>query len=135
VRTVIANHMFHYDAGWTDGAVRRLVRKVGPERLADLWAMRRADARGRGLGLRDELRRLAALEERVQAVLSAQVAIKVTDLAIGGQRVMQVLGIGPGPAVGRALEQLLERVLDDPSLNEPATLEELLRSGAASTDN
>jgi len=127
VRTVIANHMFHYEPGWTDGAVRRLVRKVGAERLEDLWAMRRADARGRGLGLADERAQLAALARRVRAVLEVQAALKVTDLAIDGRRVMQVLGLGPGPAVGQALERLLELVLDDPRLNTPETLERLLR--------
>ena len=33
------------------------------------------------------------------------------------------LGIAPGRAVGEALRHLLDRVLEDPSLNTPAALE------------
>ena len=52
------------------------------------------------------------------------VALKVTDLAIGGEDVMRELGVGPGRQVGQVLSRLLERVLDDPDLN---TKEMLLR--------
>jgi tRNA nucleotidyltransferase (CCA-adding enzyme) len=127
VRCLIANHMFHYEGSWTDGAVRRLIRKVGVENLPDLWAMRLADARGRGAGLRAERAKLAELQSRVASVLRLQTALKVTDLQIDGRRVMEILGIGPGPAVGQALDYLLERVLDDPALNTPESLQRLLR--------
>jgi hypothetical protein len=39
---------------------------------------------------------------------------------------MRVLGIGPGREIGVILERLLERVLDDPGLNERDKLEALL---------
>ena len=39
---------------------------------------------------------------------------------------MQMLGIPPGREIGVILERLLERVLDDPSLNDRAKLEALL---------
>jgi hypothetical protein len=39
---------------------------------------------------------------------------------------MRILGIGPGRQIGVVLERLLERVLDDPSLNERARLEALI---------
>jgi hypothetical protein len=47
------------------------------------------------------------------------------DLAINGADVMRVLGTGPGRHVGQILERLLDRVLDDPSLNQKQTLEHL----------
>ena len=50
----------------------------------------------------------------------------VTDLAITGGTVMEVLGIRPGRSVGQALEQLLEAVLEDPSRNTPEGLRALL---------
>ncbi len=128
VSTLIANHMFHYLPEWTDGAVRRLVRRVGREFLDDLYELRRADAWGRGLGVRDTLANLRALKSRVDQVLAEDAALKVTDLAIGGQEVMQALDIPQGPRVGRILDALLERVLDDPSLNRPKTLKLLLKN-------
>jgi hypothetical protein len=39
---------------------------------------------------------------------------------------MRALGIGPGPEVGRALHALLDRVLEDPGLNERERLLALL---------
>ena len=124
---LIGQHMFHYEESWSDGAVRRLVRKVGPEYLEDLWEMRRADAWGRGPGLRATLANLKALKLRVAKVMAADAALKVTDLAVDGQDVMDTLHIPPGRQVGQLLDWLLEQVLDDPSLNERQKLLEMLR--------
>jgi tRNA nucleotidyltransferase (CCA-adding enzyme) len=126
VVNLIANHMFHYESDWTDGAVRRMVRRVGPEALDDLWEMRRADAWGRGPGLHDTLANLRALKARVEAVLVKDAALSVTDLAIDGQAVMDLLACDPGRQVGDALDHLLEKVLDDPSLNRPDLLKKIL---------
>lgn len=124
---LIANHMFHYQPDWTDGAVRRLVRRAGVELLDDLWALRRADAWGRGPGLRAALANLRQLQVRVKQVLADDAALKVSDLAIDGNDVMRVLGCPPGRRVGRVLERLLEFVLDDPGLNQRRRLLELAR--------
>ena len=52
--------------------------------------------------------------------------MKVSDLAINGGDVMRVLAIPPSRLVGEVLEKLLERVIDDPTLNERDKLEALL---------
>jgi tRNA nucleotidyltransferase (CCA-adding enzyme) len=127
-RTVamVAHHMFFYTPDWTDGTVRRFVRRVGPDVLGDLFALREGDIAGRGFGEDPEVE-LGELRRRVGAVAAADAALRVTDLAIDGRDVMRILGIPPGKQIGLILEQLLELVLDDPSLNEPATLEALVR--------
>ncbi|MBW2702832.1 MAG: HD domain-containing protein [Deltaproteobacteria bacterium] len=125
---LISHHMFHYEPDWTDGAVRRLVCRVGRERLGDLWEMRQADARGRGPGLRAALANLRALRGRIDLVLEKDSAMKITDLAIDGAQVMKFLDLAPGPEVGQALDFLLEKVLDEPELNQPLELEKLLRA-------
>jgi tRNA nucleotidyltransferase (CCA-adding enzyme) len=43
-------------------------------------------------------------------------ALKITDLAIGGKDLIE-MGLSPGPIFSDILHTLLERVLDDPSLN------------------
>ncbi len=53
-------------------------------------------------------------------------AFTVRDLALDGHDVMALLQIGPGPAVGRALAYLLDRVLEDPTLNTRERLARLL---------
>ncbi len=65
------------------------------------------------------------------SVAAADAALKVTDLVIGGADVMRVLQIRPSRSVGQILERLLERVIDDPTLNEKEKLEALLPEVAA----
>jgi tRNA nucleotidyltransferase (CCA-adding enzyme) len=55
------------------------------------------------------------------------VAYTETDRAVDGHDVMRELGMPPGPRVGQALAYLLERVLEDQSLNERERLLGLLR--------
>jgi tRNA nucleotidyltransferase (CCA-adding enzyme) len=124
VVAIVANHMFFYTPDWTDGTVRRFVRRVGNDVLDALFALREGDIAGRGFGEDPEVE-LGELRRRVAAVASADAALRVTDLAIDGKDVMRILNIGPGRLIGVVLERLLERVLDDPSLNERATLEAL----------
>lgn len=57
-------------------------------------------------------------------------AIEVADLAIDGDDLRKI-GVRPGPAVGRILHGLLERVLADPTRNQRALLLELAASLAA----
>jgi len=128
VCSLISAHMFHYESGWTDGAVRRLIRRIGPKLLKNLWEIRRADAWGRGIGVRDSLANLRTLRERVEKVMQADAALKITDLAISGTEVMKILGCKAGPPVGLALEALLERVLDEPDLNSPNALKKILKT-------
>lgn len=127
VITLIANHMFNYEPSWTDGAVRRLVRKVGVERLSDLWELRRADIWGRGIMVRDGLDNLNLLKKRVGEIIPKDSALKIKDLAINGETVMRELGLLPGPAVGRILDMLLEKVLDDPNINNEIDLKRILK--------
>jgi tRNA nucleotidyltransferase (CCA-adding enzyme) len=133
VVALVAHHMFWYSPDWTDGAVRRFIGKVGVELLPDLFALREGDVRGRGRG-EDPGVELDELRRRIDEELAAQRALKITDLAIGGAEVMRLLGRPPGPIVGAVLRRLLERVLDDPALNTPESLERLIPVVAAEED-
>ena len=53
-------------------------------------------------------------------------SLKVSDLALRGPDVTRILGCPPGPIVGQVLRGLLERVLDDPTLNTVERLTELV---------
>jgi tRNA nucleotidyltransferase (CCA-adding enzyme) len=130
VTALVANHMFYYTPEWTDGSVRRFVNRVGRERLPALLALREADIAGRGFD-EDPKQETRELEGRIERIAAADAALKVSDLAIDGRDVMQVLAIAPGRRVGEILEQLLERVLDDPALNTREALEALAREVAA----
>jgi len=82
---------------------------------------------GKGKPVDDELSNLDELLARIAQVAAAGSALGVTDLALRGDALMRELGISPGPHVGVILRALLERVLEDPSLN---TREQLLALAA-----
>jgi tRNA nucleotidyltransferase (CCA-adding enzyme) len=120
---LVREHMFDYRGGWSDAGLRRWLRRVGEDAVADLFDLRIADMLGNGLkqGFPVYLEEMRA---RIERILAESRALKVTDLAVGGRDVMEILGLPPGPAVRETLEALLEEVLDDPSRN---TRERLLR--------
>ena len=121
VTHLIRHHMFWYQTEWSGSAVRRFVRKVGLENIPDLFELRRADNIGSGA----RSPRMYALEDlwtRVQDEIHRSTAFSPRDLAIDGTDVMAELGLTPGPAVGRVIAALFERVLDDPDLNTRESL-------------
>ena len=122
---LVAHHMFFYTPDWTDGTVRRFVNRVQVERIAPLFALREADITSRGRGEDPECE-TRELRTRIARVAAEDAVLRVKDLAVNGADVMRVLGVAPGPQVGRVLNRLLERVLDDPSLNQKETLERLI---------
>lgn len=116
VNNLIINHMFHYTDEWTDGAVRRFMRKVGLENLEDLFTLRLADRKGNGS--REGLPApIVKLKERINKIIDDENAITVRDLKINGHDLMNEFGLKPGPIIGIVLNQLLEYVLDDPEVN------------------
>jgi tRNA nucleotidyltransferase (CCA-adding enzyme) len=123
---LVREHMFDYRAEWTDSALRRFVRRVGRENLADLFDLRIADMLGNGLkeGFPHYLEELHA---RIESLLVRDTALHPRDLALDGEDIMRCLEIPPGPRVGAAQEFLLEAVLDEPARNTREGLEELLR--------
>ncbi|MGO8998429.1 MAG: CCA tRNA nucleotidyltransferase [Polyangiaceae bacterium] len=122
---LVRHHLFHYSSEWTDAAVRRWMKRVGPERIEDLYALNAADVRAKGRDASADLGALEALKAHVAKVVAAGAALSVRALAINGRDLIQDVAMKPGPALGKMLEALLELVLADPSLN---TREALLRS-------
>ena len=125
VVAMVTNHMFFYSPDWSDGTVRRFVRRVGSDVLPALFALREGDIAGRGFGEDPDVE-LGELRRRIAEVATEDAALRVTDLAINGQDVMRILGVGPGRMIGVVLERLLERVLDDPALTDRPQLEALV---------
>jgi tRNA nucleotidyltransferase (CCA-adding enzyme) len=125
VVNLVGNHMFWYTPEWSDGTVRRFISRVGPEALAGLFALREGDVRARGRGEEPSVE-IAELQQRIGEQLAQAAALKITDLAVGGGDVMEVLAVKPGPIIGEVLRRLLERVLDDASLNERDKLRALI---------
>lgn len=108
--------------GWTDGAIRRFIKNVGGEDAVDeLMKLRIADA---AANPKTEFnpKELDELSRRIAEVRAQEMALKITDLDITGNDLIENLGISPGRQVGEILNHLLEIILDEPLLNKKLDL-------------
>lgn len=112
--TLIRWHMFTVDENITDSAIRRFIRRVGLENVADMMDLRIGDRLGGGTQVAESWR-LKKFKERVAQELNPPFSIN--DLAIDGNDIMKELNIQPGPKVGKILQKLFEEVDEDLSKN------------------
>ncbi|WP_119296090.1 CCA tRNA nucleotidyltransferase [Streptomyces sp. YIM 130001] len=113
-RLVELHLRFHgYGTGeWTDSAVRRYVRDAGPL-LSRLHKLTRSDCTTRNKRRANALSRAYdGLEERI-ARLQEQEELDSIRPDLNGNEIMEILGVGPGPVIGRAYQFLLELRLEN----------------------
>ncbi|MDR3566822.1 MAG: CCA tRNA nucleotidyltransferase [Syntrophobacteraceae bacterium] len=103
---------------WSDASLRRFITGVGRELVEDFLDLAKARALS-GVWSPVDIDRLRA---RVKAQLGAISAFSVRDLALGGNDVIKILSIGPGPQVGKVLQNLFDLVQQDPGLNTRESL-------------
>jgi poly(A) polymerase len=123
---------FHgYGGGeWTDSAVRRYVTDAGPL-LDRLHKLVRSDCTTRNKRRAAALQRTYDdLESRI-AALRAQEELDAIRPDLDGNAIMELLGIGPGPLVGRAYKHLLALRMERGPLSREDAEAELRRWAAA----
>jgi poly(A) polymerase len=132
VSGLVALHLrFHgyADGEWTDSAVRRYVTDAGPL-LTRLHVLTRADCTTRN---KQKAARLARaydnLEQRIK-VLAAQEELHRIRPDLDGNEIMEILGIRPGPLVGRAYRYLLDLRMEHGPLGRQRAIQELRRWAA-----
>ena len=114
VSALVELHLrFHtYKMGWSDKAVRRYVRDAGPL-LDQLNELTRCDCTTRNARKAASLaQRMDELEVRIDELRESEDLSRLRP-ALDGVAVMELLDIRPGPAVGRALDFLMEIRLDE----------------------
>ena len=129
VSTLVALHLrFHgYGSGeWTDSAVRRYVRDAG-DLLVHLHVLTRADCTTRNVR---KAQALAAtydqLESRIEQ-LAQEEELAAIRPDLNGNEIIEILGIEPGPIVGKAYDYLLELRMEHGPLGRERAIEELLK--------
>ncbi|MFC4908788.1 CCA tRNA nucleotidyltransferase [Actinomadura gamaensis] len=126
-RLVELHLRFHgYGTGeWTDSAVRRYVRDAGPL-LSRLHKLTRADCTTRNRRKADRLRRTYdELEERICRLAEEEELASIRP-ELDGNEIQRILGIRPGPLVGKAYKHLLDLRLDQGPVGKDAATEHLL---------
>lgn len=119
--------------GWTDGAVRRLIHNVGGEdAIDDLMKLRIADAASNPKSEFNPLE-LEALSKRIAEVRAKEMALKVSDLDITGEDLIQNFNLQAGPEIGKVLAYLLDKVIEDPAYNKKLDLLRLAEEYLSST--
>ncbi len=116
--TLVRWHMFTVDNRQTDSAIRRFIKNVGKENLADILALRTGDRLGGGA--KETSWRLEKFKKRLEEVQIQP--FSVTDLKINGRDVMEILKIKPGPKVGEVLTLIFKEVEDKKLKNETKVL-------------
>ncbi|MFC5744962.1 CCA tRNA nucleotidyltransferase [Actinomadura rugatobispora] len=127
-RLVELHLRFHgYGTGeWTDAAVRRYVRDAGPL-LSRLHKLTRADCTTRNRRKAERLRRTYDdLEVRIER-LAEEEELAAIRPELDGNEIQEILGIKPGPLVGKAYKFLLDVRLDRGLIGKEAAAEELRR--------
>lgn len=120
VLTLISNHMVSTDMK-NELKLKKLIQKLGKENINDLFELKTADFISKPESGNTKLFEISGLRDRMVDILDRKDPLNIRDLAVNGQDIMN-LGIKEGRAVGNILNDLLEKVLKDPRLNEKETL-------------
>lgn len=115
VARLVELHLRFYgygDAGWTDSAVRRYVTDAG-DLLSRLHILTRSDVTTRNQRKAKRLARNYDDLERRIAELEEKERLDSIRPELDGEQIMALLGIAPGPAVGKAYRFLLELRMEE----------------------
>lgn len=98
--------------------VRRAMNRIGVENMPALFEVKRADTLGQSMYHRQEkLAYVDTFERFFREICAAQQCVQKKDLAISGSDLI-AMGMKPGKEIGAVLNELFERVLDEPELNQ-----------------
>jgi putative nucleotidyltransferase with HDIG domain len=133
ITDLVRYHMSSFNSDCTSRSVRRLLHKFTENGVnyKDFLRLKIADRAG---NLSKNRFTISQIKQRInffEEVLFGQepVAFSVKDLAIDGNDVIRLLNVKPGPVVGKVLNDLLQLVLDEPSLNTVENLSQLVSQG------
>lgn len=120
VTKLIKEHM-HYP-NMKDKGIKRQLRRVGEEDIFDLFDLKKADMKCKD-GKKD-VGILLEQEERIRRILNSNEPYHKNHLNINGNDIIS-LGYEENKAIGEILDYLMEKVLENPKLNEKDKLIEM----------
>ncbi len=132
IDSMIYVHMRPLAEDTTPKAVRKILALLGEKNVSykDFLRMRIADKRGnlakKPYTFHDIRIRVEKFAKEIYGDKNPAFSIK--DLKITGNHVMEITGLPPGPMIGMILQQVFEKVMDDPDLNNLNDLKQLVSS-------
>lgn len=120
VSRLIKWHDFRFKL--TPSSLRRAINRIGEDIIELLFIVKRADVLAQSLYKQEE--KLMEIDNArciYQEVMETKACLSLKTLAINGQDLINI-GVSPGKEIGIILNQLLERVLEEPELNEKEIL-------------
>ena len=124
VCALIKEHMNNYVSA-SELSLKRLIRRVGPNNLDNLFELQLADIKGSELSGRDSAW-IISIRNKCWEVMSRREPLTTHDLEINGYDLMPFCS--SGKEIGEAMEYLLDQVLENPSLNHKENLVNLLKA-------
>lgn len=115
-----------YDLQPSPAQIRRGIHKVGEDLFPLLLEVQRACILAGDPDVREtRLHRLEQVEEVYEEICRLHQCVSLKTLAVTGKDLIQA-GVKPGPQMGKILEELLEKVLEEPEWNQKEKLLELV---------
>lgn len=101
---------------------RKALNKMGKDLFEDYTHIKYADIMAQSNYHReDKLNNLEVLKEYYKEILDKEQCVTIKELAITGRDLID-LGMNPGPMLGATLNMLLDKVLEEPELNDKEKL-------------
>ena len=111
-----------YRFSLTPKGIRKATSKVGKEYMPLLFEVMYADICGKNPDIIDDmLKELEEAKKLYTEIISKNECVSLKELNISGKDLIKA-GFKPGKEMGVILNQLLEAVIEDPSLNDKETL-------------
>lgn len=130
IKSLIKSHMRPLKDQTTPKAARRLLAMLDKYGLdyRDFMRMRIADKKGNLAKTPYTLSEIRSRLKKLLFEMSDQKFFGMNDLEITGNDIIEILGLTPGPDIGKIKQMLFEKVLDDPTLNNYDDLKEICLS-------
>lgn len=117
VRRLVLYHDYGNNAEPDQRIVRRAVNRIGEDAFPALFAVKRADILAQSsYQKKEKLERLESWERFYGQIIEEGQCVSLRTLAVTGSDLIEA-GMRPGRELGDVLQQLLELVLEDPTLN------------------
>lgn len=124
---LIENHMFFYYPDYPISEARKLVSKIGWENIYHLIELRIADRKASGFA-EPASKGLKKLIEHLEIIKEEKSDYRIKDLRISGKDLIEELDIPEGPIVREVLEFLLEKIMENPQINQKEKLIEIAKN-------